>query len=112
MRKIDVDRKSIKKYIFIVIIGLTIVFIWSNSLKVSDASMSESNGIKELIISFFSNFGINIRNSFFIEFIRKVAHFSEYFILGAELMVFKIIYLKNSFNSFVNIFYIGVITAF
>ena len=112
MKKINIDRTNFKKYIFIIIIGLTIAFIWSNSVKVGDDSMNESNGIKELIISFFSNFGIDIRNSFFIEFIRKIGHFSEYFILGAELMAFKIIYLKNNINAFINIFFIGVITAF
>ncbi|MEE1002693.1 MAG: VanZ family protein [Acutalibacteraceae bacterium] len=112
MRKINFERKNIKKYIFIFIIGLTILFIWSNSMKVSDYSMNDSNGIKELIISFFGSFGIDVRNSFFIEFIRKIGHFSEYFILGVELMIFKIIYLKNNINSLVNTFFIGVFSAF
>lgn len=112
MNKTGIDKKQIKKYIFAGIIGLTIVFIWSNSFKASDASMNDSNGVKELIISFFNNFGIDIKNSFFIEFIRKVGHFSEYFILGAELMLFRIFYLKKGWTSLINTFYIGVITAF
>ena len=106
------DKRSVKKYIFIAVIGLTILFIWSNSFKVGDASMDDSNGIKQLLISFFSYFGINIENSFFIEFIRKIGHFAEYFILGAQLMIFKILYFKKDVSSFVNILFIGIGVAF
>ncbi len=72
--------KRLKKYLFIVIIILTIGFIWSNSLKPADDSMNQSNFVKELVISFFSFFGINIEDTFFIDFIRKFAHFFEYFV--------------------------------
>ncbi len=85
-----------KKYIFISVIILTVAFIWSNSLKVGDDSMNQSNFIKELIVSFFSNFGINLENTFFIDFIRKFAHFFEYFILGLELAIYKNIFHKSS----------------
>ena len=112
MRKINFERKTVIKYVFIVIIGLTVLFIWSNSLKPADESMNDSNGTKNFIISFFDSFGIDVSNSFFIEFIRKIGHFSEYFILGAELMLFRIICLKNNVNSLVNILFVGMISAF
>ncbi len=106
------DKRSVKKYIFIAVIGITILFVWSNSFKVGDASIDDSNGIKALILSFFSSFGINLEGTFFIEFIRKIGHFAEYFILGTELMIFRINYLKKDKNSFVNLLFIGVTTAF
>lgn len=102
---------KIKKYIFISVIVLTIAFIWSNSLKVGDDSMNQSNFVKELIISFFSFFGINIENTFFIEFIRKFAHFFEYFVLGAELVIFKNIYYKLSKKATYILLFTGVFVA-
>ncbi|MGN0174197.1 MAG: VanZ family protein [Acutalibacteraceae bacterium] len=106
------DKQKIKKVIFIVVIVLTVLFIWSNSFRNSDSSMQSSNSIKELVLSFFNNFGINLENSFFIVFIRKIGHFTEYFILGSELAVFKIIYLKKHFLSIVNVVSVGAVAAF
>lgn len=103
--------KNFRKYLFIAIILFTIGFIWSNSLKPADDSMNQSNFIKQLFISFFSFFGINIENTFFIDFIRKFAHFFEYFVLGLELVVFNNIYYKTSKNSTYFFFLIGVFVA-
>ena len=103
--------KRLKKYLFIVIIILTIGFIWSNSLKPADDSMNQSNFVKELIIYFFSIFGINIENTFFIDFIRKFAHFFEYFVLGTELVVFKSIYYNDSKKSTYIFCFIGLFVS-
>ena len=100
-----------KKALFVVVIALTIAFIWSNSLKVADASMEQSNFIKELVLSFFALFGIDLENTFFIDFIRKFAHFFEYFVLGLELVIYKCIYHKNSKKAFVVTMLIGVLVA-
>lgn len=103
--------KNAKKYIFILVIVLSIAFIWSNSIKVGDSSMQQSNFVKELFISFFAFFGMNIENTFFIEFIRKFAHFFEYFVLGLELALFKNIYYKTSKKALYCLFSIGALVA-
>lgn len=104
--------KNIKKYIFLGIIIITVLFIWSNSLASGDTSMESSNSVKAMLLSLFSSVGINLENSFFIEFIRKFGHFFEYFILGAELFIYRNCYLKKTSSTMINIFYIGAITAF
>lgn len=101
-----------KKRMFLIIIVFTVLFIWSNSLKTGDASMNSSNGLKQIILDLLKSFGINLENSFFIEYIRKFAHFTEYFILGGELYLYRYFYLKKSLSTFLNITYIGVFTAF
>lgn len=88
------------------------LFIFSNSLKNSDESMRDSNGIKAIILTLFSYFGVELENTFFIEFIRKFGHFAEYFLLGTELMIFKLSYMRKGANSFVNVIFAGVLTAF
>ena len=103
---------NIKKYVFIAVVCLTVLFIWSNSLKLGDDSMDDSNGIKELLLSMFSYFGINLENTFLMNNIRKLGHFAEYFILGAELMSYKFTYLKNGINSAINVLFFGTFVAF
>ena len=104
--------KKFKKGLFIALILLTIGFIWSNSLKPAEDSMDQSNFIKELIIDFFRLFGLNIEHTFFIEFIRKYAHFSEFAVLGTELVLFKNIYYKNSKKATLVFVFIGIFVAF
>ncbi len=101
-----------KKIIFFAVIICSILFIWSNSFRNGDASMNASNGLKKLIIDFFNSIGIDIQNTFFIVFIRKFAHFIEYFILGIELYLFRNFYLQKTKTTLLNITYIGVFSAF
>lgn len=101
-----------KKRIFLIIIVFTVLFIWSNSLKTGDASMNSSDGLKQAFIDLLKSFGINLENSFFMNNIRKFAHFTEYFILGGELFLFRNFYLKKSLSTLLNITYFGVFTAF
>lgn len=101
-----------KKTAFTVLIILTAVFIWSNSFKSGTASMNSSNGFKQIILDFFKSAGIDLENSFLIEYIRKFAHFAEYFVLGSELFLFRHFYLEKNISSLLNITYIGAFTAF
>lgn len=106
------DKKLFKKYVFIAVIAVTILFIWSNSLKNSSSSMNSSNSIKSLILSIFEYFGFDIKDTFFIHFIRKFGHFAEYFILGFELIIFRNAYYKDNKTALLNCFYIGAFSAF
>ena len=102
-----------KKAIFIAVIVCSVLFIWSNSFRNSEVSMNASNGLRQMIIDFFSYcFNIDIKKTFFMAFIRKIAHFTEYFILGVEMYLFRNAYLKKNKTTLLNITYIGVLTAF
>lgn len=106
------DKKLLKKYVFIAVIVATILFIWSNSFRNSSSSMNSSNSIKAMILSIFEYFGFDIRDTFFIHFIRKFGHFTEYFVLGFELIIFRNVYYRDNKVAVLNCFYIGAFSAF
>ncbi len=85
--------KRIFLYILIVAIALTIIFIFSNSLKTKDQSLEDSNAVGGFISSIFppeSDIG-----KFILEYIRKIAHFTEYGLLGIEAAILVIFYFKK-----------------
>lgn len=77
-----------KKWMWIIVI-LYIGFIFSNSLQVGETSGDLSKGITLTILNCLHHIGITIPFNTFHHFIRKLAHFSEYFVLGL-LVVFAI----------------------
>ena len=71
-----------KKYIKLGLLIIWLAIIYFFSSQPGNASLNESNGLLELIANVF---GINDVNSFVIKygaFIRELAHFTEFFILG------------------------------
>ena len=74
--------------------------------------MNSSNSIKAMILSIFEYFGFDIKGTFFIHFIRKFGHFTEYFVLGFELIIFGNVYYRDNKAAILNCFYIGAFSAF
>ena len=79
-----------KKHLPIVLVLLTTLFIWTNSLLPGSISSSQSGFITNLIYPIFKNI-MSIDKLTVI--IRKLAHFTEYAILGITLAYF---YLSRS----------------
>lgn len=79
-----------KKHLPIVLVLLTTLFIWTNSLLPGSISSSQSGFITNLIYPIFKNI-MSIDTLTVI--IRKLAHFTEYAILGITLAYF---YLSRS----------------
>lgn len=69
--------------IFAVLAVLATLFIFSNSLKVGEESSEQSNVIVDIIESIAEKVGITFDRPALSHFIRKLAHFSEYFLLSA-----------------------------
>lgn len=63
-------------------IFLYILWIFSNSLMNGNISSSTSGSITRQILAFLAFFGINPGYDVFHHFIRKLAHFLEYTLLG------------------------------
>lgn len=85
--------KKIFFWVLIIAIVLTVVFIFSNSLKPKDQSLEDSNMVGGFISSLFppeSDIG-----KFILEYIRKIAHFTEYGLLGIEAALFIIFFFKK-----------------
>ena len=75
--------KKIKVIVTAVLLGLTLSFIWINSCLTQDASGEESGNIYNFclpILNFIFGEGV-ITHAIF----RKLAHFSEFFLLGLEI---------------------------
>lgn len=66
----------------LVAIGLTLVFIWGHSLMPGQSSQNESETIKWLLSLLLGEGAVT---AFLLKYIRKVAHFMEFFLLGAEV---------------------------
>ena len=87
-----------KSSIILVILWMAFIFVMS-SFSASESS-SQSGKIVNFIASLF-----NISNVSLLSYIvRKLAHFTEYFILG--------VFVANMFNRFNKLIYLGIIVCF
>lgn len=93
-----------RKLIYLVTI-LWIAFIWCNSFINGPTSSDISGGVLDFINFVLSFIGIKYEFSGFI--IRKLAHFTEYFVLGL-LLCFD---LKNMKIKLYNSLFIGLVIA-
>jgi len=87
---------NIFKYSLLVLIVLTLTFIFSRSFMSREESSEESESVSgwlSEIISPETGFG-----SFFYDNIRKIAHFVEFGALGAELTLYALLFLKLSYK--------------
>lgn len=75
-----------KSRILTVLIGLLLVFVWGNSLLPPKASWAVSEAVKQVITALFPGDGAASGASGYLSvLIRKLAHFTEFCILGILL---------------------------
>lgn len=103
--------KTRKTWIVIVsvIIAATIVFIWGNSLKSRSESQGLSLGVLELLRPLLSV--IFSPENVTDHLVRKIAHFTEFGALGAELVLLTILLRKLKWQSVVNCLFAGLVVA-
>ena len=80
--KLKTRRSKIITVVLLILIILTVAFIWSNSLKDSDSSHSDSNAVIAFFRPFMEMLGVTAKKAQ-VYFIRKGAHLSEFFLLGS-----------------------------
>ena len=103
-----------KRWILYLVLILTLGFIWGNSCFSQADSSEQSSGVLELLRKVFTFFGGESSALFlFIEkYIRKIAHFSEYFLLGGEtVFLFSPGGFRLSLQRFWNALSFSVVTA-
>lgn len=76
----------IKRRIFILLIVLTVMFIWGQSFLSQEKSVDESEAVKSFLEKIF--IFENPVTDFVLKYIRKIAHFTEFGILGFEMALF------------------------
>lgn len=74
-----------KKIIYLSLTFLIITFIFYNSMKNGQASSEASDLVLQFINNFISKIGVDFKFDGY--FIRKLAHFLEFFILGMFIML-------------------------
>lgn len=86
------------RVILLILIALTLVFIWSNSLENADDSTLKSDGVIGWLKPIVDPHDA-IDDGIFTTVVRKCAHFSEFALLGAEvfllLSTFETIFSKR-----------------
>ena len=93
-----------------ILIALTLAFIWINSLVPRAESQELSQGLLERISHLLRGIGIHLApgND---HFLRKLAHFTEFGILGAELCLLLHLRGRQSRQGFVNCAFAGLSAA-
>ena len=77
---------TVKRRLFILIIVLTLIFIWGQSLMSQNQSGAESEAVKSFLEKIFVF--ENPITDFILKYVRKIAHFTEFGILGLEMTLF------------------------
>ena len=84
-----------KNRLITILLILWILVIWGNSLMPGDVSSSQSGFIVGIFTSILDFIGITYDEVILADFIRSVAHFTEFFILGMILVLrFKNIFIS------------------
>ena len=69
------------------IISLTVLFIWGQSLLGQELSIAQSESVQGLLGKLFGEW---VYDTFLYRHIRKVAHFTEFALLGTEWMGYRL----------------------
>lgn len=82
-RGVALNRLAVCRLLLLLLIVLTLCFIWSNSMQDATASGEQSGYFRQLFCQLFDVTREPFR--FLYENLRKVAHFLEFALLGAEV---------------------------
>lgn len=90
--------------------ALTLAFIWGNSLLGRAESQKLSQGLLAEFCAALENVGLHIdpEND---HWLRKLAHFGEFGLLGAELGLLMFLNRRQCFQGFVNCAFMGLAAA-
>lgn len=93
-------RKKITFWVFAILSIALTAFIFSNSLRAGEESSAQSDIVTDLANKLLGSFGISIEPQELSHFIRKLAHFSEYFALGLTSAVTLSVFKKRFYMIF------------
>ena len=98
------------KIILLLLLALTLIFIWTNSMQSRGESTKRSSEVLEAIAEILEPVGIEVDTTD-DHLIRKLAHFAEFFLLGTELSALCLLYGMCSAQGFVNSLSAGLAAA-
>jgi len=90
-------KKALMSRVLVLLIVLTLAFIWGNSMLGSEQSADVSNGFLDFIRPLLEILGLESGSDLWL---RKLAHFCEFALLGAELSALSILKGKIKLRDF------------
>ena len=93
-----------------ILIALTLAFIWVNSLMPKEESQAVSQSLLERIVELFGALGVRLSPKS-DHFLRKLAHFVEFGILGAEFSLLLNLRYRQGPQGYVNCAFAGLSAA-
>lgn len=82
-----VNKKAVWRVVLAIAIIITLSFIWSSSLENSEESSDKSSAVVEVVKPIVDPQD-KIEDDLFVSIVRKLAHFSEFALLGFEVYLF------------------------
>jgi len=108
-RKQKIKARDVWSLILLVLIVATFVFIWTNSMDNPEESNEKSRWVMQLITPVLEIFVGKGNVTGFL--VRKLAHFTEFGLLGAELTLMLLLRKRKSLQWLVNIASLFFVTA-
>lgn len=107
------ERIGTRKAVLYVLTFLILIFIWSNSFDHPNESYAKSNKVLEVVSSWLSDLlgPENTLTVFFKSHVRKIAHFTEYLLLGTAVTTGMKLSRKMKIQHFYNSLSFAVIAA-
>lgn len=98
------------RYLHLAFIIAMVAFIWGNSLKTAAESSAASSQVVEVVEEVLETINVQVETNFLTLIIRKLAHGTEFFVLGLLLILYVLPYRKKVLWTGVTLF-IGVAVA-
>ncbi len=81
-------KNKILRAFLLILMVLTVLFIWGNSVLGREASSAQSGWVRAFLQSLVDLLGLSIEVT--MHGVRKLAHFLEYFVLGTEMTLYAL----------------------
>lgn len=104
------DRRKKRKLLLSVLCVLTVLFIWGNSLLDREESQAVSMELLQQIVEAAEKLGLFIEETD-DHWLRKLAHFCEFGLLGAELSLLMLLDGAFGRQGMINCLFVGLLTA-
>ena len=101
-------KRKVLSAVLICLCIATVAFIWGNSMLGSKASSDVSNSVLGALDPIIRRFGIVSRDDLWL---RKLAHFTEFAALGAELLFLAAVKRKSGFQTASNCAFASLLVA-
>ncbi|MBR2365993.1 MAG: VanZ family protein [Oscillospiraceae bacterium] len=103
------NKVKILRCVLIVLIAATLMFIWGNSLQPREDSLKDSEAVTNWIRPILG--ALIGEDNVTVHFVRKLAHFTEFAVLGAELSCLALLLTKRRLRGLLSCLAAGLLAG-